>query len=85
MQEDLSRNRFLLLTNKQAIVYQTLWSLNKGTKIKYVEVMFKPKWIYQRALISKQLINKKTDIKRKSRRQRVRREPLQPYEQHTKV
>ena len=59
--------------------------LNKETKSKQVEIRFQPKWRYKRALINKQLINKKTDIKRKSRRHWERREPLRPYEEHTDV
>ena len=54
MQEDLSRNKYLSIINEQTIVYQTPISLNKGTKTKYAEIMFKPKWIYLRALINKQ-------------------------------
>ena len=62
--------------------------LNKGTKTKYVAKStkyFKLQWIYQRALINKQLLNKKANIKRKSKRHRARREPLQTYEEHTEL
>ena len=62
-----------------------LWSLNKGTKSKYEEIIYKSKWIYQHALINKQLINKKADTKRKSRTRRERRDPLRPCEEHTEV
>ena len=52
MQEDLSRNRYLSIFNEQTSNSCTKpqWSLNKGTKTNYVEIMFKVRWIYQRAL-----------------------------------
>ena len=58
MQEDLSRNRYLFIINEQTNNTKPLWTLKKGSKTKYVEIMYKPKWIYQRALINKQLLNK---------------------------
>ena len=52
MQGDLSRNRYLSIFNEQTSNSCTKpqWSLNKGTKTKYVEILFRVRWIYQRAL-----------------------------------
>ena len=54
MPEDPSRNRYICKQTNEQLCTKTLWPLNKGTETKYKEIMWKPKWIYQCALINKQ-------------------------------
>ena len=56
MQEDPSRNKYICIINEknEQLCTKPLWPLNKGTDTKYEEIVWKPKWIYQRALTTKQ-------------------------------
>ena len=63
----LSQNRYICIIDEQ-LCNTPLSPLNKGTETKYEVIMWKPKWIYRRALINKQ----ENWYKNKRRRRRYR-------------